>query len=71
MKFDIVIKTDKYRFGLRTVGVAIKNRKILVQREIGSSVYSLPGGAVKILENTEQALIREFKEETGADIKIK
>ncbi|MBQ3550448.1 MAG: NUDIX domain-containing protein [Clostridia bacterium] len=71
MTQDIVIQGEEYRFGLRTVGVAVKNGKLLVQREKNGNHYALIGGAVQVLETTEQALIREFKEETGADIKIK
>lgn len=41
---------------------------MLVQRENGGAEYALPGGHVKIGETSEEALIREYKEETGANI---
>ncbi|MFU1797577.1 NUDIX hydrolase [Paenibacillus azoreducens] len=50
----------------RTVGVLLRNNKILVQSDDG--IYALPGGHVKIGETSEEALIREYKEETGAKI---
>jgi len=52
----------------RTVGLLIRNNKILVQREKDGTEYALPGGHVKIGETSEESLIREYKEETGADI---
>ena len=52
----------------RTAGVLIRNGKILVQREKDGNEYALPGGHVAIGETSEESLIREFKEETGADI---
>ena len=53
----------------RTVGVLLRNNKILVQCD--DNVYALPGGHVKIGETSEETLIREYKEETGADILCK
>ncbi|MDT8718427.1 NUDIX domain-containing protein [Clostridium sp. 19966] len=50
----------------RTVGVLLRNNKILVQCD--NNVYALPGGHVKVGETSEETLIREYKEETGADI---
>lgn len=55
--------------GVRTVGVLINNGNILVQREADGNEYAMPGGHVRIGETLEDGLIREFKEETGADIK--
>jgi 8-oxo-dGTP pyrophosphatase MutT (NUDIX family) len=54
--------------GFRTAGVLVRENKILVQREKNGKEYALPGGGVKIGETSENALIREYKEETGADI---
>lgn len=65
---DILLKTDGCIFDVRTVGVLIKNGKILVQRDKGGSEYALPGGHVKLGETTVDGLVREFREETGADI---
>ena len=68
---DILFSTDKICFGVRTVGVTLKNGKILVQREKDGNEYALPGGTVKLGESTEETLIREYLEETGSEISIK
>jgi len=52
----------------RTAGILIRDGKILVQREKDGNEYALPGGHVHMGETTEQSLVREYKEETGADI---
>ena len=52
----------------RAAGVLLKGNKILLQREKGRTEYALPGGQVKIGETSEKALIRRYKEESGADI---
>lgn len=50
----------------RAAGVLLRNDRILVQSD--NNIYALPGGHVKIGETSEQTLIREYKEETGANI---
>ena len=69
MNKDWLFTTDEYICDLRTVGVLIRDGKILVQRDRDGYEYALPGGHVKIGETLEDGLIREYKEETGADIK--
>jgi 8-oxo-dGTP pyrophosphatase MutT (NUDIX family) len=53
------------------VGKSFRNNKILVQRDRDGLEYALPGGHVKIGECSIDSLIREYKEETGADIVCK
>ncbi|MFR5875408.1 MAG: NUDIX domain-containing protein, partial [Eubacterium sp.] len=65
---DWNFKIDNSICNFRSVGVLIKNDKILVQRDKDGNVYALPGGHVKIGESSADTLIREYKEETGADI---
>jgi 8-oxo-dGTP pyrophosphatase MutT (NUDIX family) len=50
----------------RTAGVLLRNNKILVQCD--KDIYALPGGHVKIGETSEETLVREYIEETGAKI---
>ncbi|MDE6111611.1 MAG: NUDIX domain-containing protein, partial [Eubacterium sp.] len=68
MENDWLFKGKNYTCNFRSVGVLIKDNKLLVQRDKNGNVYALPGGHVKIGENSVNSLIREFKEETGADI---
>lgn len=70
MKFknDWLFIEDKYICNFRSVGVLLRNKKILVQREKDGDIYALPGGHVLVGETSEQSLIREYKEETGADV---
>lgn len=56
-------------------GAILKNNKVLIiQRSPDEGLYpnmwELPSGKREELENTNQALLREVKEETGLDVKI-
>lgn len=56
---------------VRVAGVVLKDHKILVQKEVGGGEYALPGGHLKFGETTEEALVREYREEIGAEIACK
>lgn len=68
MAEDCSVKTENAALGYRTAGVLIKNGKILLQRERNGDEYAVPGGHVKLGERSDDALKREFFEETGAEI---
>jgi mutator protein MutT len=51
--------------------IIVCNGKILLEKrksEPGRGKWSIPGGLVELGESTEQAVIREVKEETGLDV---
>jgi len=70
MSKDILFKTNEFIFSYRVAGILIKDKRILLQKPIDDDGYSIPGGHVSFGETTSEALIREFKEEINADIKI-
>ncbi len=51
-------------------GLIVKNGKFLVCSRKGSDYRFLPGGHIDPGENGKEALIREFREERGSQIKI-
>ncbi|MCL2371775.1 MAG: NUDIX hydrolase [Defluviitaleaceae bacterium] len=67
---DLISKTEEFIFSYRIAGVLIHGGKVLLQKPLNDSGYSLPGGHVTHGETSAQALVREFKEEIGADIKV-
>lgn len=58
---------------VRPTGILIEDDKILIVKQEVSEQrhWSLPGGALEYGETIEQCLIREMKEETGLDVKVK
>ena len=50
--------------------IIIDNEKILLCKSKKRGHYFLPGGHVEFGEKTEEALKREFIEETGSEVKI-
>ncbi len=65
---DILFKDEELVFSYRVGGVLKKGDKILLQRQ--NADYAIIGGHVNALETSKQTLIREFKEELRADVKI-
>lgn len=66
---DLTLKTEKGLFNHRVAAVIINDNKILAQRNPKDNTYYLVGGRVSFGESTEEALVREVKEELNIDIK--
>jgi ADP-ribose pyrophosphatase YjhB (NUDIX family) len=56
---------------VRPTGILIEDNRLLVVKQWVTPTrgWSLPGGRLESEETIEQCLVREFKEETGLDIK--
>lgn len=70
METDVKIVTEEHEFKLRACGIVCKDNKFLLVRIKNNNFYCLPGGHVELGEDTEHAVIREMKEETGYNLKI-
>lgn len=65
---DWIFRGEDYTCDFRAAGVLVKDGRIFVQRERDGNEYALPGGHVKIGEESAESLRREFLEEAGVDI---
>jgi ADP-ribose pyrophosphatase YjhB (NUDIX family) len=61
---------DKTVFNYRTCGVITNGKRILLHRRKDDDFWALVGGRVQMLESSECAIKREFKEELGENIEI-
>ncbi|VTG67602.1 mutT/nudix family protein [Streptococcus pneumoniae] len=60
---DFRTKVDNTVFGVRATVLILQNRKLLVTKDKGK--YYTIGGAIQVNEKTEDAVVREVKEELG------
>lgn len=67
---DILFKTDDAVFSYRVAGICVQDGKVLLQTTTDDPAFAFPGGHVAFGETNEQTLIREFREELGADIQV-
>lgn len=67
---DIKIDNEYGKFKFRVNGIVTHNNDVLLVKMQNNSFYCLPGGHVKIGEDSQNAVIREIKEETGYDTQI-
>ena len=60
---DITIEQNYYTLNLRTSGMIVRNEQVLLCKFKHPDYYVLPGGRIKGLENSNDALARELREE--------
>ncbi|MBN2882261.1 MAG: NUDIX domain-containing protein [Clostridia bacterium] len=60
---DITIEQNYYTLNLRTSGMIVRNEQVLLCKFKHPNYYVLPGGRIKGLENSNDALARELREE--------
>ena len=60
---DFRTKVGNTVFGVRATALIVQNRKLLVTKDKGK--YYTIGGAIQVNESTEDAVVREVREELG------
>ncbi|MCM1115826.1 MAG: NUDIX domain-containing protein [Clostridium sp.] len=66
---DMTIKTAEGYFNYRVAAVITHNQKLLVMKNNDYHSYYLPGGRVQMHESSQEAIVREIKEELHINIK--
>ena len=64
---DINVKIDDYILNCRTVGIIIRDDKILLQKKLDDKYFTLPGGKIMVGETGEDAIKRELMEELNIE----
>ncbi len=67
---DISFDRSNQKFNYRVCAMIISENRILAMHDERSPYFYLPGGRVRMGETAEQAVVREVREELGADVKI-
>jgi ADP-ribose pyrophosphatase YjhB (NUDIX family) len=67
---DISFKMEKGNFNYRAAGVIINKNRLLIMKDGQSPYYYIPGGRVLMNELSENAIIREIKEELNIEVKV-
>lgn len=68
---DILFKNPDWVFSYRVAGICVQDGKVLLQTTTGEDrSFAFPGGHAAFGETNAQTLIREFREEIGADISV-
>lgn len=66
---DFRTQIDQQIFGVRATALIIKNSHIFLTKDSKERFYTI-GGAVQIGETSQEAVMREVKEELGIDSKV-
>jgi 8-oxo-dGTP pyrophosphatase MutT (NUDIX family) len=67
---DISFRLDGHRINLRVGGIVVDDGRVLLNRLEKDHYWFLPGGRVVTGESTDQAILREIREELGSDCRI-
>ena len=68
---DIELQENEIKFKYRVSGILIKDKEVLCVKINNNNFFCLPGGHVEVYENSQDAIVREFKEETDINVYVK
>jgi len=63
----ITFERDNNKFNFRVAGIVVHNNWVLLHTTLKDDFWNLPGGRVEFNESTEQAVLREIKEELDVE----
>ena len=67
---DVQIIDNATAFNFRVSGAVIKTNKIMLNRLKNDDFWTFVGGKVTFGESSERAIVREYFEETGANVAV-
>jgi len=67
---DILFKTEDWVFSYRVAGICVHDGCVLLQKPTNDTAYAFPGGHVEFGETNAETLVREFREEIGAEVSV-
>ncbi len=67
---DCKCRRDEGLFNFRAAAVMVYNGRLLAMKEADIAHYYLPGGRVRLRETTEQAVLRELREELDISARV-
>ena len=67
---DLTFRNENGVFNYRVCAVIKHNNKLLAMKNNNTPYYFLPGGRVALHETSDNAMLRELKEELGIDANI-
>ncbi len=67
---DISFRLDGYRINLRVGGILLSEGRVLLCRLERDDYWFLPGGRIATGESSDQAMLREIREELGVACRI-
>ena len=67
---DVSLMIQDFKFNYRVATVIRNGDKILLHKSINDDFYAIPGGRIKIGEDSTSAIKREILEEIGVNIKV-
>ena len=71
LKNDVRIDKESKKFKFRVAGIILHRNKILVTKIRDNEFFFFPGGHVELLENTDDAVVRELNEELYFEVRKK
>ncbi|MHC4472856.1 MAG: NUDIX hydrolase [Planctomycetota bacterium] len=66
----IRLEEQGVRFQLRVAGVAVHDGRVLLHQAEHEDFWSVPGGRAELLETSRSTLLREMREEIGAEVRV-
>lgn len=68
---DLTVKLKQGVLNCRVAAVIVKDGYMLLHKNIKDSYWTLPGGRIKLHENSANAIVREMEEELNVTLRCK